>query len=734
MDVTVKVPKGGPPFTIFRDRLFEGLSFLHKYGEDPTIAFLPKPTSPGTNKPPMLASTDFPAVQCHMKLHYFSIPNAFAFSEVKSDRGRKITFSALMGFNVDPALYLHEMVGDLEERHCSFTRKTQQAMDVSNIVVFWGAPQHMCLNDAKKISDSHLIALEKRLMSEDPISFPSAVHSRPFPTYAFVCEQPASFERLAPGEKWTPPPANRRAIHMQCAKDDADRLTRLVAAAKSERVWLDEFGQCFPSEVVTRKSAEDDSENYDAMVNSHMAAIYTYGRSYVPGLLKARENIKVTCLPDAKGVVRTHTVSIRSILLDVDFNGQKVFKCVLRSDGNKRYQVYYKGTCPLTCMFVREYLKCPAAQIYYYLIKRGVTKDEADRVVMKCFNHAQVAQVKMAEYNKTTKLAHVATDEGDMDIIAAARDGGFIDEFANMTPDQVAARKKEQSLVLGRHDPAAYNFERGQDVISIHGGNAGPKLGSGASIGASQYSIVTRGKEGMNLLDDDEDEYTPTTDGTTATGTTVRFAMIDQDGVEQEVLRLPDDTTDHNDIMDLDSVENVEEDDDEDDPDAKLLTHMLWMAAPDDLHRLGCLLDHLELEIVGDAEGMEVATGIAALLTDTMRSTAISEAAGIGMTPLEYIQSLRTSLHQTHGKSVEEDIANEEGKQDDDEYGSDLEYMSLPDLSDTDDDDRVPKITGLPQGSDNNAPSGGADLPAVAGNVHATGNETVTAQTGGIPG
>ena len=197
---------------------------------------------------------------------------------------------------------------------------------------------------------------------------------------------------------------------------------------------------------------------------------------------------------------------------------------------------------------------------------------------------------------------------------------------------------------------------------------------SGASIGASQYSIVTRGKEGMNLLDDDEDEYTPTTDGTTATGTTVRFAMIDQDGVEQEVLRLPDDTTDHNDKMDLDSVENVEADDDEDDPDAKLLTYMLWMAAPDDLHCLGCLLDQMELEIVGDAEGMEVAPGIAALLTDTMRSTAISEAAENGMTPLEYIQSLRTSLHQTYGKSVEEDIANEEGKKDDDEYGSDLDY------------------------------------------------------------
>lgn len=268
MEVSVKVPKGGVPFAIFRDRLFKGLAFLHKYGEDTTIAFLPKPTALSKDKPPMLASTDFPAVQCHMKLHYFSIPNAFAFSEVKSDRGRRIVFSALMGFNSDPDLYLPEMAGDLEERHCSFTRKAQQAMDVANIVVFWGAPQHMCLIDAKTIADRHLIALEKKLMIEDPISFPAAVHLRPWPGYAFVCEQPASFECLAPGETWKPPTAYHRAIHLQCAKEDADRLIPLIAAAKSECIWLDEFGQCFPSEVTTRKSAEDDSDNYDSMINS----------------------------------------------------------------------------------------------------------------------------------------------------------------------------------------------------------------------------------------------------------------------------------------------------------------------------------------------------------------------------------------------------------------------------------------------------------------------------------
>jgi|APFre7841882793_1041355.scaffolds.fasta_scaffold04084_3 hypothetical protein len=142
----------------------------------------------------MLAVSDFPTVQCHMRLHFFSFPNSFSFTEVKNDRGRCIVFLAMMGFNVDPLMYLPEMTGDLEERHCSFVRKSQQALDVENAVVFWGAPQHMCPVNAKKIADSHLIPLEKQLMKDDASSFPAAIHSQPWPDYTFVCEEPASFK------------------------------------------------------------------------------------------------------------------------------------------------------------------------------------------------------------------------------------------------------------------------------------------------------------------------------------------------------------------------------------------------------------------------------------------------------------------------------------------------------------------------------------------------------------
>jgi hypothetical protein len=294
MEVGVRVPKGGVPFKIFRDRLFAGLECLHKYSEDPTIAFLPKQNDKSKSKPPMLAISDFPQVQCHMWLYYFSFPNTYSFSEVHNEKGQRIIFSTLMGFNTDPEHYLAEMAGNLEELHCSFTHKAQQAMEVENIAVFWGAPQYICKKDMKAIADSHLIPLEIEMMNEDLYSFPDTVHARPFPDYTFVLEQPVSFERQAPSE-WKPFPPLRRAVHLQCDAADADRLLCLIAVAKSKTIWLDEFGKCFPSEVAMRAMVEADSENYSSVLNSHMVAIYSYGVSYVPGLLQACEKITVAC-------------------------------------------------------------------------------------------------------------------------------------------------------------------------------------------------------------------------------------------------------------------------------------------------------------------------------------------------------------------------------------------------------------------------------------------------------
>jgi len=58
-------------------------------------------------------------------------------------------------------------------------------------------------------------------------------------------------------------------------------------------------------------------------------------------------------------------------------------------------------------------MHCPVAQVYFYLIKCGVKRAEVDKVVQRSFARMQVAQVKPARYNKTTKLAYVMISEED---------------------------------------------------------------------------------------------------------------------------------------------------------------------------------------------------------------------------------------------------------------------------------------------------------------------------------
>ena len=749
MECWVRVPKAtGSPFTAFRDRLFAGLDFLHLHAEDPTIAFLPKDTDDSRKKPPMLTTADFPPVQCNAKRHYLSVDSPFAFSTVNNAKGRRISFSVRMGFNTDPELFLDDMASDLDERNVSFKRKTQQAMDVQNAVVLWGAPQFMCPRDGKTIIDGYLIPLEKELMKEDPSAFPASIHNAPWPDYELALEQPADFDRTLPGETYVPKPLRRRAVHIKCAKTDVPRFVILVAAAKSRRVWLDEFAKCYPSEIMTKRMYEEDEANYDEVVNSHMAAIYSYAKSYVPGLLQARVDFTVQCLPDAQGKTATHTVSIRSILQDVELSGKKVFQCVLRSDGNRRYQVYYKAKCPLTLAFVRQYMQCPAAQIYYYLLKRGVKRAEADRVVRKSFSHTQVAQVQPAKYNKATKLAYVAVAEEDMDIVAAAQQvDGFIDIYAHLSPAEADAKKAQQAALLlaaTETDPAAYDFDNGQDVTSVHAGIHHPQFGSGASIGASRYSVVTDAN-GLQLdqLEDGNEEDVPHVSGVT-------FAMERADGTIDDVLCLPDPL--HQDNGDDEKEENSKDSsdtsmqdattaDDEDEDFERTLVYMLCLEAPDDLITIDTMLDQLEAEQFDPDGTAETAPGMRARVTDEMRAALITEAQEGKMSILEYIHDLRCSLYRSHGKISESDeddhffsddeVEHEDGtfKLHDDTAGT--KSPEAPALDNGREQESLPSSTGLPQGSDSMTPRSTELLPATS---VAAGQETGTAYLGGFPG
>jgi hypothetical protein len=185
MDITVKVMKGSNPFKMFREWLFEALNFIQEYGEDPTVAFLPKQDCLQSKlKPPILSIMEFPKVHCQLRLFYFVFKHVYLFSDVKNDSGRQIKFSTWMGFNSDPDHYLVEMNGDLESLYCTFAKNQLQALELENAVVFWVAPQFMCRDDAKKIIDHHLQVADKERLEQDPSEFLPEIYGQPWPSYS----------------------------------------------------------------------------------------------------------------------------------------------------------------------------------------------------------------------------------------------------------------------------------------------------------------------------------------------------------------------------------------------------------------------------------------------------------------------------------------------------------------------------------------------------------------------
>ncbi len=177
-------------------------------------------------------------------MNYFTYVNDYSlFSTTKTESGRWIKFSALMGFTIDPRDFLPAMKVDLIELGASISIKGVQSMDTCANIVFLGAPQNINKEYAKEVMDLHLRPMETRLVELDPATYPPEIHSLPWPEYSMVSDQPQGlFEPYQKGMARTQPPCERRTLQLVCAKDQYQRLASLIRTAKQEGVlWTSEF-------------------------------------------------------------------------------------------------------------------------------------------------------------------------------------------------------------------------------------------------------------------------------------------------------------------------------------------------------------------------------------------------------------------------------------------------------------------------------------------------------------
>ena len=183
--------------------------------------------------------------------------------------------------------------------------------------------------------------------------------------------------------------------------------------------------------------------------------------------------------------------------------------------------------------YISEWLRCPAAQVYYHLLKRGFVKEDMFRLIKKCFDPNQQKLCTKAKYNNTTRLAYAKMAEDDQDIITAAhKKGCFIDRTTGLSEEKQWLRAAQSEIVYGsakKGSTEAYNFGEGQSVTSVHQGKrSSADSEASKSLGKTMYEPMS---EAASISSDNNNVESISSDSDDETGekeTGVRFGNMEK--------------------------------------------------------------------------------------------------------------------------------------------------------------------------------------------------------------
>jgi hypothetical protein len=565
-----------------------------------------------------------------------------------------------MGFRIDPQEFLPAMKVDLIELGASISIKGVQSMDTCANIVFLGAPQNINKGYAKEVMDLHLRPMEARLVELDPSTYPPEVHSLPWPEYSMVSEQPQGlFEPYQKGMARTRPPNERRTLQLVCAKDQYQRLASLIRAAKQEGVWTSEFGQgsCYPVEVVTGDSSKVEKEHYRDMVETHMSAQLGLAHETFSGIKNDRVEMEFRRLPDAKGPRKPVTYSFRQILKNMRFLDKPLWLCLIRTDKRQGFDVFFDGNCPITLSYVQEFLKCPAAQINHWLLKRGMMKADVETFLKKIFTNAQLLLVSKVKYNAEIKLAQLKSRAGDsdMDIVTASRrKDTFINPDLGLSSERLALRKaKLEATVcnLGKFD-----FTRPQDLRSLSGDGSVAEFSVDASLANTIYRIEDDQELDDDVSDDDNEdkEDSDYQAASSKRGVHFNFEMELPNGETSARLIL---SPDQQGVSSLRKSKRLTSDNNSTDVEMEVASYVgyrqfaseLWSRAPEDYPTIFAILDILTNEyiqsITGETSDVPVEPSSYHLVDDHLRNMLVDAADEEDM--MEFLEEMRMWMEES---------------------------------------------------------------------------------------
>jgi hypothetical protein len=304
------------------------------------------------------------------------------------------------------------------------------------------------------------------------------------------------------------------------------------------------------------------------MVQSYGSIQLNMGAATIKGMLNVDTVFELCLLPDAKGKSRQPTKTmIKEIFSMMTLpnpnpktghpSTHKVWIC-LSTGTNGMATGYFSSVIPEIRDHVAAFTMCPAAQVYWWLRRRGCLTEDIDRLIRHCFTISQQQRVTKSKYMKDLGYAVVDDQDAD-DIINAATTQGIYDLTLGLSD------KEKRMMAIGKIHAVsaitygeakegsmeAYNFSSVQLVTSTHSINKKKKAtktdASVRSLAKSVYSIDTRtskvtADDTEDEMDDSEDEESDNSNNTdsNAGGKMVAIegmGILDGKTVEHEVAK-----------------------------------------------------------------------------------------------------------------------------------------------------------------------------------------------------
>jgi hypothetical protein len=200
----------------------------------------------------------------------------------------------------------------------------------------------------------------------------------------------------------------------------------------------------------------------------------------------------------------------------MEIEGKKVWLCINHKSSNGIHMGYFSSMVDEIKMYVAAFIKSPAAQVYYWLKRKGCHGKDVNCFIPKCFMVVQQQKVTKYKYIKEKGLA-VMKDSNENDVINAAIKSGLIDMSLGLSEKEQCKRisktnYKESAITFGEakaESMEAYNFSSDPSIITLHA----EKEGGGASVvsdktmAKSVFSIatnITSDKEGKGATNNKE--------------------------------------------------------------------------------------------------------------------------------------------------------------------------------------------------------------------------------------